>query len=132
MPVRKARPLQPIVRARRRRSILPAYFDLGGKGIFFLVILGASLLALLALAQTGQAVSVGCELRRLQREQKALSWEREALLGQYAAQVHPARLADWAQEQDWHWLQPQEITFIPVAVPPSAASTAGAAVAEQP
>lgn len=111
--VLKRQPLQPLRRAQRRRSILPAYFDLGGKGLFILVVLAASLLALLALAQTGQATAVGYELYKMQQDERNLRWEREALLEQLAKTIDPADLHRFAQERDWRWLRPQEIIFVP-------------------
>jgi len=114
MAIPKKQPLQPIRRAQRRRSVLPAYFDLGGKGLFILVVLAASLLALLALAQTGQAVAVGYDLRRIQRDERSLRWEREALLKDLATTIDPARLYEWAEEHDWRWLRPQEVIYVPL------------------
>lgn len=114
MAVHENQPLQPLRRAQRRRSILPAYFDLSGRGLFVLVVLAASLLALLALAQTGQAVAVGYDLRKMQQAERSLRWEREALLRDLAATIDPARLDQWAAEHDWRWLRPQEIIYVPL------------------
>lgn len=130
MTIPKKEPLQPIRRAQRRRSVLPAYFDLGGKGLFILVVLAASLLALLALAQTGQAVAVGYDLRRMQWDERNLRWEREALLEDLAATIDPARLDQWAAEHDWRWLRPQEVIYVPLVG--DTAAGGGVTVADEP
>jgi len=105
---------KPISRAQKRRRMLPWYFDLGGKGLFLLVVLGASLLALLALAQTGRVVAAGYHLRELQRQEKELLWEQESLLAQIAQAADPAALAQWAREAKMALVKPQDLTAIPL------------------
>lgn len=106
---------KPISRARKRRHMLPWYFDLSGKGLFLLVVLAASLLALLALAQTGRVVAIGYHLRELQKQEKELLWEQEELLEQIAQATDPAALERWAREAKMELLAPQDITAIPLA-----------------
>lgn len=123
---------KPISRARKRRLIMPWYFDLSGKGLFLLVVLAASLLALLALAQTGRVVSTGYHLRELQKQEKALLWDQESLLSQIAQAADPAALEQWAREAKMESFQPQDITAIPLVEGAlSQAHTAGA-IAEEP
>jgi hypothetical protein len=105
---------KPISRARKRRLTLPGYFDLGGKGLFLLVVLAASLLALLALAQTGRVVATGYHLRELQKQEKDLLWEQESLLDQIARATDPANLEQMAQKAEMETLKPQDITAIPL------------------
>lgn len=106
--------LKPISRARKRRTMLPWYFDLSGNGLFLLVVLAASLLALLALAQTGRVVAVGYHLRELQQQEKDLLWEQESLLSQIAQATDPAALEQWAREAKMEAFGPQDITAIPL------------------
>ena len=106
--------LKPLVRAQRRRSVLPWYFDLSGKGLFLLVVLAASLLALLALAQTGRVVSVGYSLKELERQEEDLLWEQEHLLQQIAEALDPAMLEQWAKDHGMVLLEPGDVHFLPV------------------
>jgi hypothetical protein len=110
----RTRHLRPLARAQKRRSILPAYFDLRGKGLFILVVLGASLLGLLALAQAGRTVSVGYQLKDLQKEEARLRWEKEDLLGQIAKVTDPETVQGWATTQGMTLTRLQDITFIPL------------------
>ncbi len=123
--------LRPLVQAQKRRAILPWYFDLGGKAVFFLVATGACLLALLALAQTGRVVSLAYDIRQLKNEEQRLIWEREELLGRLALSQDPAALEAWAREHGMEPLAPEDVSFV---VLPSGWSeaNAGAALAEQP
>lgn len=106
--------LKPILQAQHRRSVLPWYFDLSGKGLFLLVILAASLLALLALAQTGRVVSVGYHLKDLEMREEELLWEQEQLLQQIADACDPADLEQWAEENGMMLLEPGDIMFLQI------------------
>ncbi len=106
--------LRPIFRALKRRSILPGYFDLNGKGLFVLVVLGASLLALLALAQTGRVVSVAYQMKDLQKQEQQLRWEQEDLLEQIARATNPVTLEQWAREHKMEPLVPGDTAYIPL------------------
>ncbi len=108
----RVRHLRPLARAQRRRSILPAYFDLRGKGLFILVVIGASLFGLLALAQAGRVVSVGYQLKTLQQEEVGLRWEKEGLLEQIAAASDPAMVQSWAQTKGMTLTRLSDITFV--------------------
>lgn len=110
----RSKRLRPILRAQKRRSVMPAYFDLSGKGLFLLVVLAASLLALLALAQTGRVVATGARLRGLQEREEELLWEQEALLGEIAKAADPAELEQWALDNDMEPLSPGDLIFLPV------------------
>jgi hypothetical protein len=123
---------KPISRARKRRHVLPWYFDLSGKGLFLLVVLAASLLALLALAQTGRVVSIGYHLRELQSQEKELLWEQERLLNEIAQATDPAALDQWAQEAKMELLTPQDITSIPLVQGDLSQVDTAISVAEQP
>lgn len=105
--------LRPLFRAQRRRSVLPWYFDLSGKGLFLLVVLGACLLALMALAQTGRVVSVGYHLNALEEEREELLWEREDLWAQIGAASDPALLEQWAIQNGMELLTADDLVFIP-------------------
>lgn len=107
----KTRRLHPLVRAQKRRSVLPWYFDLGGRGLFLLVILGTAVLALMALAQTGRVVTVGYHLKDLDRQKEQLLWRKEALLEEIARARDPALLAAWADEQEMELLTPDKLSF---------------------
>jgi hypothetical protein len=105
--------LRPLFRAQKRRSVLPWYFDVGGKGLFLLVILGTAVLALMALAQTGRVVTVGYHLKDLDQRKEELLWEKEALLEQLALAQDPAFLSEWALENGMEVLTPDRMTFSP-------------------
>lgn len=124
--------IKPIVRAQKRRRVLPWYFDLSGKGLFLLVVLGASLLALLALAQTGRVVAAGYQLRELQKQEKELLWEQESLLEQIAQAADPAALAQWAKETKMEVIRPQDMTAILLLPGDLTQVQALSSVAEQP
>ncbi|MGB9722870.1 MAG: hypothetical protein ACP5OO_01840 [Chloroflexia bacterium] len=111
----QTRHLRPLWQARIRRAILPRYFRLSGKAFFLLIVLAASLLALLALAQTGRVVAVAWQLRRLQQDRQELLWQREALLRQIAEAVHPAQVERWALEHGMEPMGPEDQVFIPMA-----------------
>jgi len=130
----KAKRLQPLVRAQKRRSILPWYFDLSGKGLFLLVVLGASLLGLLALAQAGRVVSVGYQLKALQQQEKELRWEQEDLLAGIAEARDPEMLEAWATsaEVQMEELTLGDISFIYVPEELPTLEELGAPIAEQP
>jgi hypothetical protein len=123
---------KPIRRARKRRHMLPWYFDLSGKGLFLLVVLAASLLALLALAQTGRVVATGYHLRELQKQEKELLWEQESLLNQIARANDPAALEQWAQEAEMQLYQPQDITAIPLVEGDLSQGYTAVPIAEEP
>ena len=123
---------KPISRARKRRHMLPWYFDLSGKGLFVLVVLAASLLALLALAQTGRVVATGYHLRALQKQEKELLWEQESLLNQIAQANDPAALERWAREAEMELYKPQDITAIPLVEGDLTQAHAAVPVAEEP
>ncbi len=106
--------LRPILQAQKRRSTLPWYFELSGKGLFLLIVLAASLLALLALAQTGRVVSVAYRLKDLEHQEMQLLWEQETLLEQIAHELDPAALESWAQEHGMVPVEPEDITFLAV------------------
>lgn len=110
----KKQPLKPLLRAQKRRSILPGYFDLGGRGLFVLVVAGASILGLLALFQTGRVVVTSYNLHQLQATEQKLRWEQEDLLYQIARAADPSSLEQWARANDMVILKPQEITAIPL------------------
>jgi hypothetical protein len=124
--------IKPIVRAQKRRRMLPWYFDLSGKGLFLLVVLGACLLALLALAQTGRVVAAGYQLRELQKQEKELLWEQESLLDQIAEASDPAALAAWAKEAKMEIVRPQDMTAIPLVQGDLTHAQTLSSVAEQP
>lgn len=123
---------KPISRARKRRHTLPWYFDLSGKGLFLLVVLAASLLALLALAQTGRVVATGYHLRELQKQEKELVWKQENLLKQIAQETDPAALEQWAREAEMKLYLPQDITVIPLVEGDLSAEHAAVPIAEEP
>jgi len=120
----RPRVLRPIVRAQRRRSILPWYFDLSGKGLFLLVALGVSLLALLALAQTGRVVTANYQVRELQRQEQNLLWERETLLARLSRIEDPANLERWARANGMEPLAPGEVLFLTVPLDTASAEAA--------
>ena len=124
--------LKPIKRAQKRRRMLPWYFDLSGKGLFLLVVLGASLLALLALAQTGRVVATGYHLRELQKQEKELLWEQESLLEQIAASADPAALEQYARAEKMDLLTPQGLVPIPLLQGDLSQTFGTSMVAEQP
>ncbi|MGC8873199.1 MAG: hypothetical protein ACP5SI_01965 [Chloroflexia bacterium] len=103
--------LQPLLQAQKRRAVLPWYFDLGSKTVFFLVAIGACLLALLALAQTGRVVSLSYDIRQLKTEEQRLNWEREDLLARLATSQDPALLEQWARENGMEPLTPADVSF---------------------
>jgi hypothetical protein len=123
---------KPISRARKRRHMLPWYFDLSGKGLFLLVVLAASLLALLALAQTGRVVATGYHLRELQKQEKELLWEQESLLNQIAQANDPAALEQWAREAEMELYQAQDITAIPLVAGDLSQGYTAVPIAEEP
>jgi hypothetical protein len=123
---------KPISRAQKRRRMLPWYFDLGGKGLFLLVVLGASLLALLALAQTGRVVATGYHLRELQQQEKELLWKQESLLAQIAQAADPAALDQWARDAKMESVKPQDMTAIPLVQGELTQAQTLSAVANQP
>lgn len=127
----KSQVLRPLVQAQRRRAVLPWYFDLGGKAVFFLVATGACLLALLALAQTGRVVSLAYDIRQLKNEEQRLIWEREELLGRIAQSQDPAALEQWAREHGMEPLAPGDVSFLVLPSGWSQTST-GTAVARKP
>ena len=123
---------KPISRARKRRRMMPWYFDLSGKGLFLLVVLAASLLALLALAQTGRVVATGYHLRELQKQEKDLLWERERLLSQLARATDPAALQQWAREANMVAFRPQDIIAIPLVQGNLSQGRTAISIAEEP
>ncbi len=128
----RMRHFRPIVHAHKRRSILPWYFDLSGKGLFILVIVGASLLALLALAQTGRVVATGYRLGQLQEQEKELLWKQEELLLKIAEAMSPAALEEWACQNGLVPLKPERIIAIRVPRTQSLEVHRPPSVAEQP
>lgn len=124
--------LKPISRAQQRRSRLPWYFDLNGKWLFVLVAVGAALLGLLALAQTGRVATAAYQLRQLQDKEKALLWEQEDLLKQIARAADPAALEEWARKQDMVPLRPQDITAVPLVRGDLSGIADSKPIAEQP
>ncbi len=128
----KTQQLRPISRAHKRRSRLPWYFDLNGKWLFVLVVVGAMLLGLLALAQTGRVVMAGYHLRQLQLQEKDLVWEQEELLKQIAQATDPAKLEQWARDQHMLPLQPQDLTIVPLVRDALSNMSASKPIAEQP
>ena len=128
----KTQHLKPLSRAQKRRHMLPWYFDLGGKGLFVLVVLAASLLALLALAQTGRVVATAYQLRELQKQEKELLWEQESLLEQIAQAADPAALDQWAREANMELVKAQDIAVIPLVQGELTLVSDPSMVAEQP
>lgn len=110
----QTRRFRPIWQAKIRRAVLPRYFRLSGKAFFLLIVLAASLLALMALAQTGRVVAAGQQLRELQMREQELLWEREELLRQIAEAANPAELERWAQEYGLEPVKPGDLIFIPL------------------
>jgi hypothetical protein len=110
--------LRPISQAQQRRSILPWYFDLSSKGLFLLIVLAASLLALLALAQTGRVVGVGYRLKALQEQEKDLIWEQEEILQEIAREADPAVLEKWAKDQGMEEMDVGDVVFLTVPADP--------------
>ncbi|MBN1483511.1 MAG: hypothetical protein JXA37_02210 [Chloroflexia bacterium] len=107
------RRLKPLRQAQQRRSVLPWYFDLSGNTLFLLIVLAASLLALLALAQTGRVVSLGARLKELQLEEEELLWQQEHVLQQIAEAADPAELEAWAKENGMVELDPADVLYLP-------------------
>lgn len=105
---------RPLWQAKIRRAILPRYFRLSGKAFFLLIVLAASLLALLALAQTGRVVAAGWQLRELQKKEQELLWEQEELFHQIAETISPAELERWALANDLEPVKPEDMVFIPI------------------
>ncbi len=105
---------RPLWQAKIRRAILPRYFHLSGKAFFLLIVLAASLLALLALAQTGRVVAAGWQLRELQKKEQELLWEQEELFHQIAETIGPAELERWALANDLEPVKPEDMVFIPL------------------
>ncbi len=128
----KTQHLKPLSRAHQRRSRLPWYIDLNGKWLFVLVVMGAALLGLLALAQTGRVVTAGYHLRMLQDQEKELLWEQEDLLKQIAQATDPAELEKKALEWQMVPVVPQEMTAIPLVHGDLSGSIVPAPIAEQP
>jgi hypothetical protein len=124
----QVRHLRPIWRAKARREILPRYFRLSGKAFFLLVVLAASLLALLALAQTGRVVGTAWQLQELQKEEENLLWEREELLHQIALAANPAELERWALAHGLEPMKPEDLVFIPAAASLDGEATSPVAV----
>ncbi len=128
----RTRRLRPLFQALKRRSILPAYFDLSGKGLFLLVVLGASLLGLLALAQAGRVVAVGHEMKQLQKAEENMLWEQESLLEEIARSNDPEVLELWALEQGMEPMTLEDISFIPLPPLPLRSSASTSSLAERP
>jgi len=124
--------LRPLVHAQRRRSILPWYFDLSGKGLFLLVALGVSLLALLALAQTGRVVTANYRVLELQKREQNLLWEQEALLGRLARTEDPANLEQWARANGMEPLAPGDVVFLSVPEKWTGTAAPASGLAQQP
>ncbi len=110
----QTRHFRPIWQAKIRRAVLPRYFRLGGKAFFLLIVLAASLLALMALAQTGRVVAASWQLRELEEKEQELLWEREELLLQIAEAANPAELERWALAHGLEPISPEDMIFIPL------------------
>ncbi len=128
----KTQHLKPLSRAHKRRLRLPWYIDLNGKWLFVLVVVGAALLGLLALAQTGRVVTAGYHLRELQEQEKQLLWEQEDLLNQIAQATDPAALEQWAQENKMIRVNPEEFATIPLVRSDLSAAGTLKPIAQQP
>jgi hypothetical protein len=128
----KNKRLRPISQAQHRRSVLPWYFDLSSKGLFLLIILAASLLALLALAQTGRVVGVGYRLKALQEQEADLIWEQEEILQEIAREADPAVLDKWAKDQGMEEIEVGDVVFLTVPADPVLELDKPASMAQEP
>jgi len=84
---------KPILAARRRRQLHPFFFRMGPVGLSICSVLLISLMAVLYLAQLGQAVTANQEIQRLHRQQATLAREDQDLAQQIAQEQSPAYIA---------------------------------------
>jgi cell division protein FtsB len=84
---------KPILAARRRRQLHPFFFRMGPVGLSICSVLLISLMAVLYLAQLGQAVTANQEIQRLHRQQATLAREDQDLAQQIAQEQSPVYIA---------------------------------------
>ena len=84
---------KPILAARRRRQLHPFFFRIGPVGLSICSVLLISLMAVLYLAQLGQAVTANQEIQRLHRQQATLAREDQDLAQQIAQEQSPVYIA---------------------------------------
>ena len=84
---------KPILAARRRRQLHPFFFRMGPVGLSICSVLLISLMAVLYLAQLGQAVTANQEIQRLHRQQATLAREDQDLAQQIAQEQSPTYIA---------------------------------------
>jgi hypothetical protein len=93
----RAVPPKPIVAAKQRRQLHPFFFRMGPVALSISSVLLIGLMALLYLAQLGQAVSANQRLQDLHRQQIILQRQDQDLANQVAQEQSPAYIAQHAK-----------------------------------
>jgi len=111
----RAVPPKPIVAAKQRRQLHPFFFHMGPVALSISSVLLIGLMALLYLAQLGQAVAANQRLQDLHRQQIILQRQDQDLAYQVAQEQSPAYIAQHAQA---HGLVPADPKTVRVVVIP--------------
>ena len=82
-------PLKPIMAARRRRQLHPFFYRLGPVGLSICSVLLISLMAVLYLSQSSQAVTANQEIQSLRQQQATLQREDQDLISRIAQEQSP-------------------------------------------
>lgn len=104
----------PVFAAKRRRQLRPFFFHMGPVALSITSVLLIALMAVLYLAQVGQAAVTNQQLQQMQSEQATLQRENQDLAQAIAIERSPAYISDQAKKAGLVPVDPAHVNVIKI------------------
>ncbi|WP_151755302.1 hypothetical protein [Dictyobacter vulcani] len=105
---------RPVFAAKRRRQLRPFFFHMGPAALAITSVLLVALMAVLYLAQVGQAAVANQQLQQIRSEQSALQRKNQDLAQSIAIERSPAYITDHAKKSGMVPADPARVKVIKI------------------